>query len=148
MSELGCTAKGARPIEVHVVNAGYILLGSMAAIVILVCLGATFVVVSSLFGVEIFRSICECDVGTAKAQISNLRSALNSYEFRNDRYPHSLDELSSVGILDGEVPVDPWGNPYLYAVDGSAYLIVSYGADGRPGGSEEDADISSDNLEG
>ncbi len=42
----------------------------------------------------------------------------------------------------------PWGNPYLYAVDGSEYLIVSYGADGRPGGSEEDSDISSDNLEG
>jgi general secretion pathway protein G len=43
------------------------------------------------------------------------------------------------------VPVDPWGNPYVYIAPGdvnpSGYDLFSYGADGRAGGEGEDADI-------
>ena len=38
--------------------------------------------------------------------------------------------------------MDPWGNPYEYRVSGSRIEIISYGADGRAGGSDEDADVS------
>ena len=45
------------------------------------------------------------------------------------------------------VPMDPWGNPYIYKMpgskDSSTYEIISYGNDGKPGGNDGDADISS-----
>ncbi|NIQ94103.1 MAG: type II secretion system major pseudopilin GspG [Desulfuromonadales bacterium] len=46
------------------------------------------------------------------------------------------------------VPVDPWGREYVYLSPGAhdAYDIISYGADGEPGGEGNDADIESWNL--
>lgn len=46
---------------------------------------------------------------------------------------------------------DPWDRPYLYITpgpDGHTYEVVSYGADGQPGGEGENADISSARLRG
>jgi len=42
------------------------------------------------------------------------------------------------------VPLDPWGKPYLYKAPGEKgdFDIVSYGKDGQPGGSGENADIT------
>jgi len=39
------------------------------------------------------------------------------------------------------VPLDPWGNEYVYDVDGRSFTLVSYGADGERGGEDVDADI-------
>ena len=45
------------------------------------------------------------------------------------------------------VPIDPWGRPYVFLYPGQAnpngYDLISYGADGKPGGENEDADILS-----
>jgi general secretion pathway protein G len=40
---------------------------------------------------------------------------------------------------------DPWGNDYVYQRDSGSdeYVIICYGADGQPGGADNDADISS-----
>jgi len=45
--------------------------------------------------------------------------------------------------LPKEIPLDPWQNEYVYRSPGEHgdYDIISYGADGRPGGEGEDADI-------
>ena len=42
-----------------------------------------------------------------------------------------------------KIPVDPWGNAYVYNFPGQygEYDIVSLGADGQPGGEGENADI-------
>lgn len=43
-----------------------------------------------------------------------------------------------------EALIDPWGNAYMIRVPGEKNVdfdIVSYGADGQPGGEGEDADI-------
>jgi general secretion pathway protein G len=47
--------------------------------------------------------------------------------------------------LKKKVDKDPWGNPYVYAAPGehSEYDLSSLGADGKPGGSGDDADINS-----
>lgn len=50
------------------------------------------------------------------------------------------------GYVD-RTPVDPWHNPYVYITDGQAYHLASYGADGKPGGDGEDADVDSRNVE-
>ena len=48
-----------------------------------------------------------------------------------------------------KVPVDPWGNPYVYLSPGTHgdYDIISYGADGEPGGEGNNADIDSWELQ-
>jgi len=43
--------------------------------------------------------------------------------------------------LRRDVPLDPWGNEYVYDVDGRSFTLVSYGADGERGGEDVDADI-------
>jgi general secretion pathway protein G len=46
--------------------------------------------------------------------------------------------------LKKKPPVDPWGNKYIYKSPGEhgEYDLLSYGRDGKPGGTEEDADIT------
>jgi general secretion pathway protein G len=47
--------------------------------------------------------------------------------------------------LDKALPMDPWGNPYQYKAPGSKneYEIVSLGKDGQPGGTGDNADLTS-----
>ena len=48
--------------------------------------------------------------------------------------------------LQGSLPKDPWGNEYIYKCPGDEnrpFEIISYGADGEPGGEDENADINS-----
>jgi general secretion pathway protein G len=122
-------------------KAGFTLVELMVVIAIIAIL-------ATIVGVNVFQNIDESNVTAAKAQIRVFKNALVSYKLKNKKFPQSLDELASGNFLESkQVPPDPWGNPYNYSAEGSSYTIVSYGADGRPGGSEYDADISSDNLE-
>lgn len=86
----------------------------------------------------------------ALSQISSLASALDAYRLDVGQYPDSLEGLvrniSSRSTwngpyLRGDVPRDPWGNEYVYSSQGRDFSIMSYGADGRPGGEGNDADI-------
>jgi general secretion pathway protein G len=45
--------------------------------------------------------------------------------------------------LKKSVPSDPWGRPYVYRIPGAKgeFEVVSYGRDGKPGGTGDDADI-------
>ena len=58
---------------------------------------------------------------------------------------------SATYYLSPDQLLDPWNRPYLYICpgpDGHPYEVISYGADGQPGGEvgSENADISSVNL--
>ena len=84
------------------------------------------------------------------SQISALEAALDTYRLDVDQYPDSLEGLvendSGRAAWNGpylrrEVPLDPWGNDYLYDSDGRVFTLVSYGADGERGGEGDDADI-------
>jgi type II secretory pathway pseudopilin PulG len=62
-----------------------------------------------------------------------------TFRLKHGRLPATLQET-----LDfDEPPKDPWGNDFVYApsADGS-FELRSLGADGVPGGSDADADIS------
>ena len=72
----------------------------------------------------------------ALSQISAVGSALAT---------HRLDVGRSTWdgpYLNKEVPRDPWGNEYQYTSNGSSYTLTSFGADGRAGGEDNDADIT------
>ena len=81
---------------------------------------------------------------TAKVDITGLSAALHIYRMNHGVYPTSTDELQTERLISS-VPVDPWGNPYIYRVPGRSedFEVYTLGADGREGGSGADADIGS-----
>jgi len=92
-----------------------------------------------------------------KADILAIRAALDEYALNNGgKYPATLDVLIAPGsdghtyLATKAVPRDPWGNAYHYDPPSAAYAkgyITCYGADGKPGGQGEDADIDEFLLE-
>lgn len=94
----------------------------------------------------------------AKLEISRICQALETYYSAYDRYPTNDEGLEVLArptdkfpaALLSDVPKDPWGNRYEYFQPGreSVYEVISYGADGREGGSGPDRDISSAQLDG
>jgi len=93
---------------------------------------------------------------TATTQIDSLRSTLDLFLLDTGRYPTVKAGLSALVMNDGRtpgwngpylgdrtVPVDPWGNAYLYALSATGQpQITSLGADGVTGGTGDAADIT------
>ncbi len=93
----------------------------------------------------------------ARAQLENIRNALDMFQLDVGRYPTTEEGLTSLRqrpssaprwsgpYLRDELPSDPWGRPYVYRSPGEGggnYDIQSYGADGRAGGDGNNADVS------
>ena len=102
-----------------------------------------------------FSQVGKSEVQVAKAQIDGLEKALDQYRLDTRRYPSGEQGLDALvqkpanepnwngPYLKKAVPADPWGRAYVYRTPGrsSEFDLVSYGRDGKPGGSGEDADI-------
>jgi len=97
----------------------------------------------------------------AKIDIRAIESALALFKTDTGRFPTTSEGLEAMatnpgikgynadGYLD-KLPVDPWGRPYLYVspgLHGKDYDLESFGKDGEEGGTGDDADIESWNLE-
>lgn len=108
-------------------------------------------------GPRYFSQIGKSEVKVARAQIDALTKALDAYRLDTRTYPTTEQGLEALMKKPGEmsawqgpylqksVPLDPWGKPYQYRSPGEGrdYEIVSLGRDGKPGGTNEDADIKS-----
>jgi general secretion pathway protein G len=122
---------------------------------------AVIVVLAAIIASNVFRRGGTA-TDTARAQIEMLGSALDAYRLDNGRYPTTEQGLAALWeeptleprptnwrgpYTRKAVPLDPWGNPYVYLSPGEVnergYDIISYGADGQPGGEGEDADVTS-----
>ena len=99
---------------------------------------------------SIFNQQAGAQRDAALSQISALEAALDTYRLDVGQYPDSLEGLvendSGRAAWNGpylrrEVPLDPWGNEYVYYSDGRGFTLVSYGPDGERGGEGDDADI-------
>jgi general secretion pathway protein G len=91
-----------------------------------------------------FSQVGKSEIQVAKAQIDSLEKALDQYRLDKRRYPTSEEGLEALRpYLKKAVPNDPWGRPYVYRAPGEnrEFELLSYGRDGKPGGSGEDADI-------
>ncbi len=116
-------------------------------LIVLVILG----LLASLVAPKMFSKVDSSKIKTAETQLKLLETALDTYRLDVGKHPASLDELikSAAKNWDGpylpkEVPLDPWGNPYVYVVpgtDGKAFDLRSYGKDGKSGGEGDDADL-------
>ena len=95
---------------------------------------------------------------TAKIQIANLSTAMDLYYLSNGNYPTEAQGLKALvekpeGATAWDGPylkkadgiIDPWGKPYVYKQPGvnGKYDIASLGADGKEGGTGENADLGS-----
>ncbi len=107
-------------------------------------------------GPKYFSQIGKSEVKAARAQIDALGKAIDQFRLDVGRYPTTEEGLAILiskpvnlpkwdgPYLTKNVPVDPWGNPYVYKAPGTHgdYDLISYGKDGRTGGDGENADIT------
>lgn len=109
-----------------------------------------------IVGPRFFGQLGKSEVSTAKAQIEAFSKALDLYRLDMGRYPATELGLNALltapqnepkwkgPYLKKEIPLDPWGKPYVYRFPGEKqeYDIISYGKDSAPGGSGDAADIT------
>ncbi len=120
-------------------------------LVVMVILG----LLAALVAPNFFRQGAKARVKTAKLQIANIATALDAMALDTGRYPSEQEGLnalltapSGMEMWDGpylkKMPKDPWNHEYQYRgpQGGHDYEILSMGADGRPGGDGDGADIS------
>lgn len=102
----------------------------------------------------------------AKVDIQSFETALKLYRLDNGMYPTTEQGLEALvvqpdtgkvpknwragGYIEkGKIAKDPWGNEFVYLSPGvhGEFDIISYGADGEPGGEEWNQDINSWEIE-
>jgi general secretion pathway protein G len=128
---------------------GFTLIELLVVMVIIVLL-------AGLVGAPLYKHIAGAKQKTAKTQIEMFRLPLASFMLSVGRYPSTAEGLEALrknpGLdlwdgpyLEKEVPLDPWGRPYIYKCPGEHgdYDLVSLGADGQEGGEGENADVVS-----
>ena len=113
---------------------------------------------AALVGPRLFRQVGRSRTTAARAQMNSFQTALGVYKLDTGRFPSTEQGLGALrakpdGVerwdgpyLPQEAPDDPWGRAYVYKFPGEhgdEPDIISYGADGQPGGDGEDADIVS-----
>jgi general secretion pathway protein G len=95
--------------------------------------------------------VCHPQQMTIWTQMWSLANSLNKYKEEHGAYPLTLEDMTSEWKGLDEKPLekmwidykiqDGWKNPMTYASDGKTWELLSYGADGKPGGIGLDADI-------
>jgi general secretion pathway protein G len=103
-----------------------------------------------------FSQVGKSEIKVAQAQIVAFEKALDTYRLDIGRYPSTEQGLTALmqrpqnepkwngPYLQKAIPLDPWGKPYQYKSPGERgeFDIWSFGKDGQPGGTGENADVT------
>ncbi len=104
--------------------------------------------VASIIGPRVLGYLYESRIKAAHVQIDAIANSLDLFYLDNGRYPTNSEGLNALikrpqnnsvwngpYLRAGELPLDPWGNPYQYHIPGksSPYDILSFGPDGHEG---------------
>ena len=115
----------------------------------------------AIVGVKVVGYGTKAQRTAARAQINEFKQALDLYKMDVGTYPSTEQGLQALRVkpegADGwekpyisrDVPLDPWKHAYVYKFPGDhgdEPDIISYGADGEPGGDGDAADIVSWDL--
>lgn len=106
---------------------------------------------------KFFEQLVQGQIDSTKIQMNELKSRLKEFRRKCGAYPTTDQGLEALvskpsggrecknyppeGFIDGEVPNDPWDEPFNYESDGRKIEIWSYGPDNAEGGEDNDADI-------
>jgi general secretion pathway protein G len=138
--------------EKHLTKEAGVTLIEMLVVVTIIALFAALVAPAMLKQGDKARSTM------GHAQVNSFMTALGSYKLDTSMFPTTEQGLQALRAKPGdlanwngpylpkEIPADPWGRPYIYKYPGDhgdEPDIVSYGADGAPGGEGVNADIVS-----
>jgi general secretion pathway protein G len=118
-------------------------------------------ILSAAVGFSAIKYVEKAKIAACRNQIETLRLALQSYLLDCGHYPTEIQSLGALWekpilspipadwngpYIDRRIPKDPWGNDYVYKNPGEKNLpfsIMSYGADGKAGGEDANAEIHS-----
>jgi general secretion pathway protein G len=119
-------------------------------------------ILASLVPPMVFRNVGDAKMSAARAQVEAFGLALDAYRLDNDVYPTTAQGLEALRRLPAgdqaprnwrgpylrkAIPLDPYQRPYVYRSPGDvnpeSYDLLSLGRDGEPGGTGEDADVTS-----
>lgn len=132
-------------------QAGFTLIELMVVLVIIGVLAALIVP-------NVLDRADDARATAARTDVNNLMQALKLYRLDNQRYPTTEQGLQALVARPATPPVpanwkpyveklpnDPWGRPYQYLNPGvnGEIDVMSFGADGQPGGEGNNADIGS-----
>ena len=118
-------------------------------VVVIVIMAALAAIATPMY----FSHVKNSRISAAKAQIAMFEQAIFSFRLDTKKLLESLEELvqntrslkrwKGPYLKGGVIPLDPWDNAYIYKKPGEhgEFDLISYGADGQPGGEDEDADI-------
>ncbi len=140
----------------HLECGGFTLIELLLVLVILAALAA--IVTPRFAG----RSQ-EAKITAARTQISYFEVALDTFEIDVGRYPTTVEDLRALVVrpasdadgwrkpyVKGNIPLDPWGNEYIYRYPGQynadGYDLSSYGPDGKLGGDDDIKNWSEERL--
>src|SRR5580704_13108841 len=109
-----------------------------------------------LVGVNLFKKADEAKRTAAKSQIDSFMTALGAYKLDTGNFPTTDQGLAALRVkpegsdqwagpyMPKDIPMDPWGHPYLYKYPGDhgdEPDLISLGADNQAGGDGINADI-------
>jgi general secretion pathway protein G len=141
----------ASPLRRKLTQAGFTLIELMVVLVIIGVLAALIVP-------NVLERADEARTTAARTDVNNLMQALKLYKLDNQRYPTAEQGLQALINRPSTPPVppnwkpyveklpnDPWGRPYQYLNPGvkGEIDVMSFGADGEPGGEGKNADVGS-----
>jgi general secretion pathway protein G len=133
-------------------EAGYTLLELLIVIAILA-------LIMAFAAPQVIHYLSRSKTKAAEIQISDIAAALDLYRLDVGTYPTQKLGLQALlarptGLASWQGPyltrrdgiIDPWGRPYIYQLQqgDKPFVVLSLGADGKPGGDGEDSDVTSD----
>jgi general secretion pathway protein G len=118
-------------------------------LVVMVILG----LIATAVAVNVVGAAGKARVDRAKTDVQRIASdGVEAFRVMRGRYPSTEEGLKLLidekflkpNDKDGTLK-DPWGREYMYLYPGQAHAdafdVKSYGADGQPGGDDENADV-------
>ena len=133
-------------LERESTRSGFTLIELLLVLVILATLTA-------IVAPKFTRRSEQARITAARTQIAQFEVALDAFEIDIGRYPSSSEGLRALveqpsdaqgwqqAYLKRDVPMDPWGNDYVYKYPGQynqdGYDLYSYGPDRKQGGVDD-----------